>query len=560
VAVLVPIGEFSKMTYLSVKALRHYHDVGLLEPAAVEPDSGYRRYSSDQVPVAQAIRRFRDLDMPLDDIRRVIEAPDLPARNAALVEHLGRMQAQLARTQQTVASLQTLLSEPAARAGTVLRRSEPARRVLAIVGRVAQDDCAGWLDAALAELHALVAEPAGPDGALYAEDFFLEAEGGVTAYVPITAGPTVPTGDRAAVLEVPAAELAVLVHEGSFDDIDRTYGELGTWVMAEGIAAAGAIREQYFSDTTAEVAWPVVGGPDRSGGRDADELRGPGQRREVALDAGLAGVHRVDAEVGGAGRPPAVDLAGEALGVVGVPRHPPLHGDGRRVAPGRLGGGPDHRDGVVQVVAGADLREPAVGQAADPAVGGIGRAADPDRDGTLHRQGREAGAGDAVVVAVERQRRLGEEAAQQPDLLAEAAAPLVEGLAEGLVLHGVPAQADAEPEPAVGEEVDLGGLLRHEGRLALREDDDAGDQLEGGDPGQVAEHHEGLVERGEAVVGPVPGLVHARIGPEDMVVGQQVGEAEGLDALPVGPHRPHIATELRLREDHTDLHRGEGTD
>ena len=34
--VLLTIGEFSKMTYLSVKALRHYHDVGLLEPAAVE--------------------------------------------------------------------------------------------------------------------------------------------------------------------------------------------------------------------------------------------------------------------------------------------------------------------------------------------------------------------------------------------------------------------------------------------------------------------------------------------------------------------------------------------
>ena len=92
---LVPIGEFSKMTYLSVKALRHYHDVGLLEPAAVEPDSGYRMYSPAQVPVAQAIRRFRDLDMPLEDIRRVLEAPDVAARNAAIVEHLERMREQL---------------------------------------------------------------------------------------------------------------------------------------------------------------------------------------------------------------------------------------------------------------------------------------------------------------------------------------------------------------------------------------------------------------------------------------------------------------------------------
>src|SRR3954462_1147328 len=109
-AVLVPIGEFSKMTYLSVKALRHYHDVGLLEPAAVEPDSGYRLYAAEQVPVAQAIRRFRDLDMALDQIRQVLEAPDEGARNAAILAHLAHMQEQLERTQLTVASLQALLT------------------------------------------------------------------------------------------------------------------------------------------------------------------------------------------------------------------------------------------------------------------------------------------------------------------------------------------------------------------------------------------------------------------------------------------------------------------
>ncbi len=96
--VLLTIGEFSKMTYLSVKALRHYHDVGLLAPAQIDPDSGYRRYAADQVAAAQAIRRFRDLDMPLEQVRAVLEAPDTAARNRAIVQHLERMQEQLART------------------------------------------------------------------------------------------------------------------------------------------------------------------------------------------------------------------------------------------------------------------------------------------------------------------------------------------------------------------------------------------------------------------------------------------------------------------------------
>ena len=68
-SVLVSIGDFSRMTHLSVKALRFYHDQGLLEAGRIDPATGYRFYEPGQVPVAQVIRRFRDLDMPLDQVR-----------------------------------------------------------------------------------------------------------------------------------------------------------------------------------------------------------------------------------------------------------------------------------------------------------------------------------------------------------------------------------------------------------------------------------------------------------------------------------------------------------
>ncbi|MGV0750144.1 MerR family transcriptional regulator [Mycolicibacter minnesotensis] len=55
---LLPIGDFSRMTYLTVKALRLYHERGLLAPVQVDPSSGYRYYSPDQVPIAQVIRRL----------------------------------------------------------------------------------------------------------------------------------------------------------------------------------------------------------------------------------------------------------------------------------------------------------------------------------------------------------------------------------------------------------------------------------------------------------------------------------------------------------------------
>src|ERR1700723_3455313 len=106
------IGDFSRATHLSAKTLRHYHQVGLLEPADVDPGTGYRHYDTDQVPTAQVIRRFRDLEMPVDEVRAVLLAPDLATRNALISSHLDRLERHLDVTQAAVASLRTLLERP----------------------------------------------------------------------------------------------------------------------------------------------------------------------------------------------------------------------------------------------------------------------------------------------------------------------------------------------------------------------------------------------------------------------------------------------------------------
>ena len=93
------VGDFSRITHLSVKTLRHYHEVGLLEPATVNPGTGYRYYSAAQVPTAQVIRRLRDLEMPVSRVKAVLDAPDAPARNALIAAHLGEGNVAEARRQ-----------------------------------------------------------------------------------------------------------------------------------------------------------------------------------------------------------------------------------------------------------------------------------------------------------------------------------------------------------------------------------------------------------------------------------------------------------------------------
>ena len=91
-AAVLTVGDFSRATHLSVKTLRHYHQVGLLEPAEVNPDTGYRYYSAGQIPTAQVIRRLRDLEMPVADVKAVLAAPDASARNLLIAAHLDRLE------------------------------------------------------------------------------------------------------------------------------------------------------------------------------------------------------------------------------------------------------------------------------------------------------------------------------------------------------------------------------------------------------------------------------------------------------------------------------------
>jgi DNA-binding transcriptional MerR regulator/effector-binding domain-containing protein len=274
---LLSIGDFSRMTYLSVKALRHYHETGLLAPAWIDPATSYRFYRTAQVTTAQLIRRFRDLGMPLEQVRTVLMTDDLAARNRVIITHLEQMEQKLQETQEAVASVRTLLQEGPGRP-RVTRRHEPVTPSLAIVDTVDAADAVSWWMSAFQQLHAILGrarvQRIGPDGAIFADSFFTEEKGEVTAFVPVldpasclrAAG--VSGGERVIVHEVPAADLAVVEHEGPFSDLDRTYGELGVWVTEQALAAPGPVRERYeplgdprdLLNHRTSVCWPIGAG------------------------------------------------------------------------------------------------------------------------------------------------------------------------------------------------------------------------------------------------------------------------------------------------------------
>ncbi|HEV2378118.1 MAG TPA: MerR family transcriptional regulator [Streptosporangiaceae bacterium] len=287
----VTIGEFSRITHLSIRTLRRYHEAGLLEPAHVDCHTGYRYYSLGQVPIAQVIHRFRELGMPVREVGELVAVTDPGARAALIAQHLERLETQLDETRAAVVSLRRLLRPGPAHLDVRHRRME-AVTVAAVRDVVDLGDALAWYGSAMAELDSVLsaagAVKTGPPGGLYDHDLFTEERGAMVAYIP-TAHP--PTRGAVTPFVIPATDIAACMHLGPHDDIDVTYGALGTYVKEHALEVAGPVREIYHAgprdtrDSTlwrTEIGWPIFQTTAREPRRQA-----PGTAARRASRSGL---------------------------------------------------------------------------------------------------------------------------------------------------------------------------------------------------------------------------------------------------------------------------------
>ena len=103
---MLKIGDFSKLSRVSIRMLRHYDEIGLLKPVWIDPESGYRYYSAEQLPVAGRINALKDMGFGLAAIGEIL--PCYEDRDA-LERHLRCKQAELqALSDQTAYRLRLL--------------------------------------------------------------------------------------------------------------------------------------------------------------------------------------------------------------------------------------------------------------------------------------------------------------------------------------------------------------------------------------------------------------------------------------------------------------------
>jgi hypothetical protein len=127
------------------------------------------------------------LQMPVPDVKAVLTAPDSGARNHLIVEHLARLEAELADTAAVVAGLRNLLAGPEA-PPDVEHRTVPPAAAIGIQETIDREDLAPWWQGALGELSATLPaqglSPTGPSGGLYASEIFQYGRGEATMFIP----------------------------------------------------------------------------------------------------------------------------------------------------------------------------------------------------------------------------------------------------------------------------------------------------------------------------------------------------------------------------------------
>jgi DNA-binding transcriptional MerR regulator len=264
------IGEFSRLGGVSVRTLRHYDEIGLLRPATVDPDTGYRGYSAAQLGRLNRIMALKELGLSLTQARRLLDGVTLEELNGMLILRRAQLEHELQEHKNHLlgveARLRYIAREGVMPADDIVAKKIPAMGVLVIAGQApafgpenivpvvnrlaAQFDELGIHDGVKAAGHRLIFYEGGYDG----------EEVTVCLALPVAEPPgELPAPARYRVL--PEIEAAVAVRSGPAASIfPMVYHDLVRWIGERGYqVAAGAGREVWVHevDDFADVAQQV---------------------------------------------------------------------------------------------------------------------------------------------------------------------------------------------------------------------------------------------------------------------------------------------------------------
>ena len=263
---LLSIGTFANMTRLSIKALRLYDQLEILQPLHIDPQSGYRYYGIDQVPGARMLRNMRDMDMPLATIRRMLAMlPVSQAQVELLVrQHVELRERQLKQIQWQAREFSKLLKPEANKLSfEVVVKDIPTYQIISITRRHTTDGLGKQQEKDIGELLSLANDSGlqaiGAPFAIYHGPVSEYEDGPVETCLPITG--KVDTRGAIVARQLMGGKAACVVITGDqchYPELLGAYDAAVDWIQKNGYEMKELPREVYYSGPGPDAKWEIV--------------------------------------------------------------------------------------------------------------------------------------------------------------------------------------------------------------------------------------------------------------------------------------------------------------
>ena len=246
------IGDFSRLSFVTVKTLHYYDEIGLLKPVKVDSFTGYRYYSADQLPRLNCIRNLRSLGLSLEQIATLINdsLSSAQMKNVFILKQ-AELRQRITEEQQRLDQVENLLrqiekEEKMPDYQVVIKKLAPIK-IASVRGTVpTYHDISILLEKLMPIFTQHATSIAGPFLAIYHDMEYREKDVDIEAAVPISRDLTLP--DTINIRDLPGEEtVASTMHRGPYETINEAYTALMQWCEANGYELAGPDREVYLT-------------------------------------------------------------------------------------------------------------------------------------------------------------------------------------------------------------------------------------------------------------------------------------------------------------------------
>lgn len=260
------IGEFSKLSHLTIKALRFYEKEGLLEPKLVDKWTGYRYYETSQLAVASRILAFRQLNLSIDEIKSVFAGEDV---QEVLRSKRDALRAERTVIEQRLSIINHLIRENAMKYQVIVKNISACTVYYSETTLSRYSDLMRWIPAQGAECLALnpglkCAEPP-YEFCEYLDDEYRETDIHIRHSEAVVA-----IGRESANIRfrtIAATQVLSIFHQGAYDQIGEAYAYLMKYAEENGYTPTDHARECYIdgiwnkssvNDWLTEIQLPVA--------------------------------------------------------------------------------------------------------------------------------------------------------------------------------------------------------------------------------------------------------------------------------------------------------------